>query len=254
MTREMYEYYCQKCKWSKYTASFEIEGEFAHFRDPISGRANNTYPVPTWSALKGIVENFAKKNGSFLFPVHCQICRPIQTMEMTRNYNGNLGKQNKDVTIQNRITVLTNICYKVMVKSVYDVLYDEIVSRQHAYEMRHYLLEQFKKRLRRGENKFGPVSLGLKEFTVSYCGPVRPETTPCDVNFVIPKLLFNSFRFPVYNPTCKELYDKLENHTFSWPENAAHSCYLDNVKVVNGTYSFVDQDFTCPGKEVKDAC
>ena len=43
----------------KYEISMEIEGPFAMWSRPDTGASPTSYPVPTWSAAKGIFESIA---------------------------------------------------------------------------------------------------------------------------------------------------------------------------------------------------
>ena len=67
-----------------YNVSFEISGPMAMFARPDSGSTPISYPVPTWSAIKGMFEAVAMmrnedgKTMAYIHPTHVEICRPVR--------------------------------------------------------------------------------------------------------------------------------------------------------------------------------
>lgn len=160
----------------KYTVEMEISGPLAMFARPDTGSTPTSYPVPTWSACKGIFESIAmlKSGDAWICPTAVEVCRrrggaggTAQFQKYTTNYGGPLRKADLMRTgnrMQLFATVLGGVCYR---------LYGEVrgTYQQHA-NVKHYLQELFERRLKQGRCYRTP-SLGWREFTCSYWGKFR---------------------------------------------------------------------------------
>ena len=183
-----------------YTVNFEISGPMAIFVRPDSGSTPVSYPVPTWSATKGMFEAVAMmrdKRGrvmAYIHPTHVEICRPVCFERYITNYGGPLRKDEQikeDNNLQLIATVLVDVCYRVFgdVRQIEKT--DDGVNWVHA------LQDRFMRRLRHGRTFYTPT-LGWQEFLPDYFGPLRRETRrDQSIDFVLPSLLHSVFDEPI---------------------------------------------------------
>src|ERR1700756_3489947 len=87
----------------KYTVKLEIAGPLAMFTRPDTGGTPTSYPVPTWSACKGIFEAIAffSHGNAWINPTRVEVCRhrdspggDVKLQRYTTNYGGPLRKSN----------------------------------------------------------------------------------------------------------------------------------------------------------------
>lgn len=177
-----------------YIVSFEVSGPMAMFTRPDSGSTPVSYPVPTWSAAKGMFESVARMEHAYIHPTHVEICRPIHFERYTTNYGGPLRKNDqlrKNNNLQLIATVLVNVCYRVFG----DVR--QLGSAGNSVNYAHALQDRFMRRLKHGRSYYTPT-LGWKEFVPEYFGPLRDETLrDRSVNLELPSLLHSVFDEPV---------------------------------------------------------
>jgi CRISPR-associated protein Cas5d len=119
---------------------------------------------------------------AYFEPQKVEICFPIVFHKYSTNYGGPLRKSGTG-NFQLFATVLENVCYKA---------HGIIRAYQAPYggdNLRHKLQEIFLRRLEAGQ--FHTTAfLGWKEFTPSYFGPLRENTTADpSINLVIPSML-----------------------------------------------------------------
>ncbi len=169
----------------QHEVQFEIAGPAAMFTRPDTGGTPTSYPVPTWSAAKGLFESvaFFEDGSAWIYPTKVEVCRRVgeaggrvHFQKYTNNYGGPLRKHdlfNKGMTsggssMQLFATILSDVCYR---------LYGVAVSSQWKRENnpRHHLQDLFDRRLKRGEC-FRTPCLGWSEFACSYWGPFRTTT------------------------------------------------------------------------------
>jgi CRISPR-associated protein Cas5d len=182
----------------KYSINMEIAGPLAMFTRPDTGGTPTSYPVPTWSACKGIFESIAmlKSGDAWICPTALEVCRPrgggggiIKFQKYTTNYGGPLRKTKltgAGDSMQLFATVLTGVCYR---------LYGEIRgANQQQMNARHYLQELFERRLKQGRCYRTP-SLGWREFTCSYWGQFRADEyeVDTDLELMIPSMLVTAW-------------------------------------------------------------
>jgi len=79
----------------EYPVSFEIAGPAAIFTRPDSGASFVSYPVPTYSAIKGMFDCVARWRSAYVKPTSVEICNPIQFHRYATNYGGPLRKGNQ---------------------------------------------------------------------------------------------------------------------------------------------------------------
>lgn len=180
-----------------YSIQLEVSGRTAMFTRPDTGSSPISYPVPTYSAIRGIFESILLLRQASIIPVKVEICAPINYHHYTTNYLGPSRKNSRGGALQVPATVLTDVCYRLYARAYHDdrpLPYSERGKQNgsrcthggHAYR------DIFNRRLERGQCYRTPC-LGWKEFTVDYYGPFRTETeVQKDINLFIP-CLFKSF-------------------------------------------------------------
>lgn len=195
-----------------YGVSLEIAAPFAMFARPDTGAVPTSYPVPTWSACKGIFESIARlpQNEAFINPTRVEICRrvgepggEVRFQRYSTNYGGPLRKPSQireESSLQLLATVLADVCYRIHGDTV-----ETTPGIRRGHDPCHRLQYLFDRRIRLGRCHHTP-SLGWSEFTPSYWGPFRdgqggrPRETERDVALTLPamsSLLYSVFDFPV---------------------------------------------------------
>ena len=190
-----------------YKVEMEISGPFAMWSRPDTGATPTSYPIPTWSAAKGLFESIAFfKNGKAWFrPTKVEICKPkgavcgtVNYQNYTCNYRGPLKAKSK-VNFQFNTLILSNVCYR---------LYGVIENGSGKHLKRgdnpcHALQAMFQRRLKKGQCYKIP-SLGWNEFVPNYWGEFRSSTeidTDITINMVsILKQTFNKAVGGTYGP------------------------------------------------------
>jgi CRISPR-associated protein Cas5d len=169
----------------RYGVSLEIAGPMAMFTRPDTGSSFTSYPAPTYSAAKGIFDSIARLRTAYIRPVKVEVCRPVRYERYTTNYGGPLRKPDqvrKGVGYQLTAMVLVDVCYR---------LYGEVheaAPPPGTTNHLHALQEMFERRLRAGQ-WFSAPCLGWKEFTPTYIGPFRDDTSvETAINLEIPSM------------------------------------------------------------------
>jgi CRISPR-associated protein Cas5d len=184
-----------------YAVQIEVAGPLAMFTRPDTGGTPTSYPVPTWSACKGIFESiaFLADGSAWICPTRAEVCKrrgmhggSVRFQKYTTNYGGPLRKSDvirKGANMQLFGTGLVDVCYR---------LYGEVrgnVARV-GQNPRHHLQEMFKRRLERGQCHQTPA-LGWREFTCSYWGPFRADyEVDSDLDLMIPSMLVRVWDSP----------------------------------------------------------
>lgn len=187
----------------RYEIKLEISGSTAMWTRPDTGDCPVSYPAPTYSACKGIIESILWGPAVQVIPTRVEICSPLQYHNYQTNYGGPLRKSSVVASgggFQLLSTVLVDVCYRI---------YAEVIPLGRSESARisdsarrwdanttspgHAFQEIFKRRLKRGQC-FHIPSLGWKEFTADYFGSFRETTTvQSDLNTVIPSMLREVF-------------------------------------------------------------
>jgi CRISPR-associated protein Cas5d len=207
---------------SKYAINMEIAGPFAIWSRPDTGATPTSYPIPTWSAVKGIFESVAFFNdgSAWICPTKVQICKPkgrpggeINFQRYTNNYRGPL-KNKKKANFQFSSLILADVCYRIFATI-------ENGSGQHLRHGNnpcHALQAIFKRRLLKGQCHKTP-SLGWNEFVASYWGPFRDnisckEATEVDteINLQLVSILTQVFDKAVHG----KYYPKFHQGSSVW--------------------------------------
>jgi CRISPR-associated protein Cas5d len=221
----------------QYEVSMEIAGPAAMFTRPDTGAAPVSYPVPTFSAAKGMFEAVLRKPHLYVNPIRIEICKPIRYERYVTNYGGPLRKQDqikKNNNYQLIATILVDVCYRI---------YGEIKMKQmstrgkdrttqlrprRGRDWRPRFKELFEQRLASGQTFYTPC-LGWKEFVPSYVGPFQKGTKREESvdDIAIPSFL-------------RSMWD----HRTLKPE------FVQDWKIVKGVMSYVNQT---PTEEELDA-
>ena len=183
-----------------YPISLEISGPTAMWTRPDTGDSPVSYPVPTWSAAKGIFESIARIESVEIVPTRAEICAPLVYHNYVTNYGGPLRKSSimPYGSYQLLATVLINVCYR---------LYAEVRSARHNRQlseeaqfyknkeinMLHACQDIFDRRLLRGQCYDIPF-LGWREFAPDYFGPFRDSSKVEEsIYLILPSFLHSVF-------------------------------------------------------------
>lgn len=186
-----------------YEIEMEISGNTAMWTRPDTGDCPVSYPVPTYSAVKGIFESILWGPAVHIVPTKVEICAPVQYHNYQTNYGGPLRKSGVIAGgggFQLLATVLIDVCYKLYaeVLPIPKALKDRVPDKAQQWDGKttspgHAYRDIFGRRLNRGQCFTIPF-LGWKEFGPSYFGALR-ETTEvrADISMVIPSMLREVF-------------------------------------------------------------
>jgi CRISPR-associated protein Cas5d len=201
----------------QYEISLEIAGNTAMWTRPDTGDCPVSYPVPTYSAVKGIFESILWGPAIQIIPTKVEICSPLQYHNYQTNYGGPLRKSGimkSGGGFQLLATVLIDVCYRLYAEVV-PIARDRrsnipesakkwdaaTTSPGHAY------LSIFNRRLKRGQCHHIPF-LGWKEFGPCYFGHIRSDTKPeINISTVVPSLLREVFSAG-YNSDTRFTFDQ----------------------------------------------
>ena len=214
---------------SKYSLSLEISGPTAMWTRPDSGDCPVSYPVPTYSAVKGIFEAILFNQAVEVVPTRIEVCTPVVYHTYNTNYGGPLRKNdqiNKGASYQLLASVLCNVNYRLyadaqrctktnggMSLKTKEWL-NRTTSPGHAYQA------MFNRRLHRGQSHYVPC-LGWKEFAPDYVGPFRAETEIfTDLNISLSSMLRQVYPDGLYSGI-RFVYDQ-------------------NVTITNGVLEFLE--------------
>jgi len=166
-----------------YEVKFEIAGPAAMFTRPDTGSTPISYPVPTFSAAKGMFDAVLRKPHVYVQPTLVEICRPIRFERYVTNYGGPLRSASQfkgNNNYQLIATILVDVCYRIygevrMKKSTRGSKRKEELRPRRGQDWRPKFKEIFEERLAHGQTFYMPC-LGWKEFVPSYFGPFREGT------------------------------------------------------------------------------
>lgn len=188
---------------SPYSVQMEVAGPLAMFARPDTGGTPTSYPVPTWSACKGMFESiaFLASGDATFHPTAVAVCRRVgekggrvRMQRYTTNYGGPLRKLDQvkgGTNFQFFATVLSDVCFR---------LHAEIRGgHSRGCNPKHYLMNLFNRRLLRQGRCHRTPCLGWSEFTCSYWGAFREDVTEVDeaLTHEIPSMLVSVWDQPV---------------------------------------------------------
>jgi CRISPR-associated protein Cas5d len=188
--------------------ALEVKGPSAMFTRPDTGATPISYPVPTYSAAKGMFEATLRRTNIYVRPTRVEVCSPVRYERYVTNYGGPLRKPSQvkeNNNYQLIATILVDVHYRI---------YAEVKEKKRSGQRKMEYAEEFKKEFdRRLENSltFYTPCLGWKEFVPSYFGPLRsaernggriePDKT---VNVIIPSLLHSMWEQGKVRPTFRQ--------------------------------------------------
>ena len=160
----------------RYTVCLEVAGPLAMFSRLDTGSTPTSYPVPTWSAAKGMLEAIAYLNdGAWFCPTHVEVCRRASAAGGRvhfQRYATNYGGPEHKNSLFKKGTAAGGSSMQVFAAVSADVCY-----RLHAAitgprggggrNPRHHLKDLFDRRLKQGRCHRTPC-LGLTQFTCTY--------------------------------------------------------------------------------------
>ncbi len=187
----------------QYNVSLEISGPTAMWTRPDTGDTPVSYPVPTYSAAKGIFESIVRIETVDIVPTTVEICSPIVYHNYATNYGGPLRKTSimPYGSYQLLATVLINVCYRLYA-DIRPAKFNRPLSEKarlqagRGLNALHACQDMFIRRLEKGQWYDTPF-LGWREFVPDYLGPFR-ETTRVHESI---KLDLQSFLFSVFEPS-----------------------------------------------------
>lgn len=206
-----------------YLIQMEVSGPTAMWTRPDTGDSPVSYPLPTYSAAKGLFESVVRIETVEIVPTKVEICAPVVYHNYATNYGGPLRKADAIKTgssYQMVATVLINVCYRLYAevrqarysKPLSDKAQAQASKRLNAL---HVCQDMFYRRLEKGQWHDTPF-LGLREFMPNYIGPFR-ETTRVheEVSLDLPSFLFSVFepsgnKQPVFKPDVRVRKGRLD--------------------------------------------
>jgi CRISPR-associated protein Cas5d len=219
----------------KYEVKMEISGNTAMWTRPDTGDCPVSYPVPTYSAVKGIFESILWGPAVQITPTKVEICAPVRYHNYQTNYGGPLRKVgviSGGGVFQLLATVLIDVCYRLyaQISPIRKEMKDRMTDNAQKWDEKttspgHAYLDIFDRRLRRGQCFVIPF-LGWKEFGPSYFGPFRSLTRiQNDINITIPSMLREVFSGG-YASECEFTYDqdvRICEGTMEFPEKGGRN-------------------------------
>lgn len=205
-----------------YSIEMEVSGATAMWTRPDTGDSPVSYPVPTFSAAKGLFEAVVRFETVEIIPVKVEICKPVVYHNYSTNYGGPLRKTAimPNGSYQLLATVVINVCYRLYA-DIRPARSERPLSERARLQVgkgcneRHACQAMFSRRLEKGQWHDTPF-LGWREFVPDYIGPFR-ETTQVqkDITLDLPSFLFSVFepsgdKQPVYKHDKKVQNGRLE--------------------------------------------
>lgn len=155
------------------TIKVKLYGDFALFNDVVANVERYSYPVPTFSAVKGILESIYWKPEFVWEVLSIQVLNEIKHQNFLRNevLSQKIGVDRKPIDIINNRTQRNS---KVLVRPAY-IVTAKIVQKENdtAHIKKH--LEIFNRRVERGACYRTPY-FGIKEYECLFSFPNGTET------------------------------------------------------------------------------
>lgn len=178
----------------------EVSGPTAMWTRPDTGDSPVSYPLPTYSAAKGLFESVARIETVEIVPTKVEICAPVVYHNYATNYGGPLRKTTimPNGSYQLLATVLINVCYRLYAEVRHSECCKPLSARAQNLKDKglnalHVCQDMFKRRLGKGQWHDTPF-LGWQEFVPDYMGPFREATkVQEDISLDLPSFLFSVF-------------------------------------------------------------
>jgi CRISPR-associated protein Cas5d len=182
-----------------YPIKMEVAGPTAMWTRPDTGATPISYPVPPWSAAKGLFESVSRLKNAVIIPTAVEICAPIVFHDYTTNYGGPLRKDESvrhGHSFQHKATVLINVCYRLYAR-IENLNYVPKTLKEAGQLAEvnscHYGQERFNRRLLKGQFHDTPC-LGWREFVPDYIGLFRNNIkVQTSINEVLTSFLYSVY-------------------------------------------------------------
>lgn len=166
----------------------EVWGDFACFSRPESKVERLTYPVPTPSAVRGILSAIYSKPPEFYWQVKkIEVLNPLNYVNFRRNeVKCRMGTKPflvEDVRTQRQMVALKDVRYRITA---------QMVPRPTFTAGQKRLLPQFEKRVKHGQCFFQP-SLGLREFPAYFSWGSSGKPPVQSLNLDLGYMLYDVF-------------------------------------------------------------
>ena len=196
-----------------YSIQMEVSGPTAMWTRPDTGDSPVSYPLPTFSAAKGLFEGIVMIGTVEIMPTKVEICKPIIYHNYATNYGGPLRKGEvvkKGGSYQLLATTLINVCYRLYAE-IRQARFSRPLSEKAQLQASkrlnavHACQDMFNRRLEKGQWHDTPF-LGWQEFVPDYIGPFREATrVQEDISIDLPSFLYSVFepsgkKQPVFKP------------------------------------------------------
>lgn len=198
-----------------YQVSMEIAGNTALWARPDCGDSPASYPVPTYSAVRGLFESILWGPAVLVIPKKVELCAAPQYHSYATNYGGPLRSSTSikgGTPYQLFATVLVDVCYRMYADVIPNPQKAKMPESAKAWDRNttspgHAYQEIFNRRLQRGQS-YATLFLGWSEFTPSYFGPFRDTTQVCTElpDIQIPSMLRGVFQGG-YHSEYRAIYD-----------------------------------------------
>lgn len=198
--------------------AIEVWGDFACFTRPESKVERLTYPVPTPSAMRGVLNAIYNKKDEFYWQIkRIEVLNPIQYISFMRNEVKKKVSRKpikvEDERTQRQTVALKDVRYRV---------YAEIVKMESYRGKYDFLVDQAQKRFNTGKCFYQP-SLGCREF-VAYFEMSDMTRQPINMSFDLGFMLYDVYDFTKLcdpkevKPYITLFYAKMENGVIEVPE------------------------------------
>lgn len=190
-----------------YSIQMEVSGPTAMWTRPDTGATPISYPVPPWSAAKGMFESIVRIKNVIINPTGVEICTPLIYHDYTTNYGGPLRKSEqitKNDSFQHKATVLINVCYRLYARIEHFNYVPKSLgeaarlARLAEINTQHACQEMFYRRLQKGQFYDIPC-LGWREFVPNYIGTIRTDSENRHLQTSIQETL-QSFLYCIFDP------------------------------------------------------
>lgn len=172
----------------------EVWGDFACFTRPECKVERMTYPVPTPSAVRGILSAIYSKPGEFYWQIKkIEVLAPIQYLSFKRNEVKR--KVSKEAFLVEEERTQRNT---VMLKDVRYRIYAEIIKRNDFCGTLEQLYSQAEKRIKQGKCFFQPC-LGTRECT-AYFEMSDMQKSPIEDTMDFGLMVYDTFDLNHYTP------------------------------------------------------
>lgn len=173
--------------------TIEVWGDYACFSRPESKVERLTYPLPTPSAVRGVLSAIYSKPPEFYWQVKkIEVLHPLMYINFRRNeVKCKMGAKPflvEDERTQRQTVALKNVHYRITA---------EIVPRPEYQGGSRRLNVQFERRAKRGQCFFQP-SLGLREFPAYFKWGSGDESPVKDLNLDLGYMVYDVFNLHDY--------------------------------------------------------